>query len=77
MTIVRTMTLPQFDDYTVETTEGTDGSHIYVQTFEKDGAEVAQILIYYKVEEGVPLKYPYKFVVRDYNGEIEETQTTE
>lgn len=77
MTVVRTMTLPQFDDYTIETTEDVDGSHVFVQTFERNGEEVAQLLTYYRIEEGVPLKIPYKFVVRDYVGEIEETQVTQ
>jgi hypothetical protein len=78
MTInVSTMSLPDFDDYTMEDETAPDGSHVSVQKYYKNEEVIAEIWVYFKVIDNEPLKWPFKFVVKDHTGQITITPSVE
>lgn len=68
MTIVRTIELPEFDDYTVEDIQVGNNDHIARQRYYKDRNPVVEIDIHFTLNsDDQPLRWPYKIVLKDIN----------
>lgn len=78
MTQIRTLELPDFDDYTVEDVVVENNVHIARERYYKDKNLVVEIDIYFTLDDkDQPLRWPYKVVVKDINGTVRYTDTTE
>jgi hypothetical protein len=71
----RTFELPEFDDYNIRTETNPTTGTVAIQEYFLKGALVAQAEISFHVIEGEPLKWPYKFVIKDPKDLIKFTET--
>lgn len=77
MTTVTTFDLPEYDDYRVETEVTKDGKTIAHQLYFFQGELITEALIYFDQDNENPLKWPYKFVFKDYKNKVKSTVTKE
>lgn len=71
-----TFELPEFDDYNIITEIDPNTGAVATQKYFLKGELVAQAEISYNAIEGEPLKWPYKFVIKDPKDLINITETS-
>lgn len=65
-----TFILPEFDDYTLESSPTANGS-LAIQSYYSNNVVIATAEISFGQKDGETLKWPYKFVFTDKTGAIQ------